>query len=61
MIEKKILTQKQKILVIEYYLTHKSNGLKSIAMDLGLSYETLTRYVKAYEKTGFLVLRSKMN
>ena len=35
---RKNTTQKQKILILEYYLTHKLNGLKSIAMDLDISY-----------------------
>jgi len=54
-------TQKQKILILEYYLIHKLNGLKSIAMDLDISYVVLTKFISRYEKTGFLILPSKMN
>ncbi len=57
----KPVSQKQKILIIEYYLTHKTNGLKSIAKELDISFAVLTKYVNEYEKTGFLVLSSKMN
>ena len=48
-------------MIIEYYLIHKTNGLKSIAMDLDISQKTLSKYVKQYEKDGFLILPSKMN
>jgi len=51
----------QKIMIIEYYLIHKANGLKSIAMDLDISLKTLSKYVKQYETDGFLILPSKMN
>jgi hypothetical protein len=54
-------TQKQKILILEYYLIHKFNGLKSIAMDLDISFYALVKIVSEYEKTGFLILPSKMN
>lgn len=58
---RKNTTQKQKILILEYYLIHKLNGLKSIAMDLDISYIVLTKLISRYEKTGFLILPSKMN
>ncbi len=45
----------QKIMIIEYYLIHKTNGLKSIAMDLDISLKTLLKYVKQYETDGFLI------
>jgi hypothetical protein len=51
----------QKIMIIEYYLIHKTNGLKSIAMDLDISLKTLSKYVKKYENDGFLIIPSKIN
>ena len=54
-------TQKQKLLILEYYFIHGINGLKSIAMDLDISYVVLTKFIKDYEKTGFIILPSKMN
>ena len=54
-------TQKQKILILEYYFIHKFNGLKLIAMDLDISLYALVKVISEYEKTGFLVLPSKMN
>jgi hypothetical protein len=54
-------TQKQKILILEYYFIYKLNGLKSIAMDLDISLYVLKKVISQYEKTGFLILPSKMN
>jgi len=57
----KITNPKQKILLIEYYLAHKADGIKSIAVDLGMSYTALSYHVNQYEKEKFLILPSKIN
>lgn len=57
----KIKTPKQKILLIEFYLIHKTNGIKAIALDLDLPYGSLNYHVKKYEADKCLILPSKMN
>jgi len=57
----KINSLSQKILVVEYYLTHKTNGIKSIAKELEIMQTSLLKIVNQYEKDGFLILPSKMN
>lgn len=57
----KIRNSKQKILLIEYYLAHKADGIKSIAIDLGISYSALSYHINQYEKEKLLILPSKIN
>lgn len=57
----KLISAKQKILIIEYYLIHKLSGFKSISMDLGICPRTLKNTVGQFENDGFLLLPSKMN
>jgi hypothetical protein len=57
----RIKSPKQKILIIEYYLAHKSNGLQSIAKDLDITLGGLAKLVDNYKKDNCLILPSKMN
>jgi len=56
-----ITSFRQKIMIVEYYLTHKINGIKSISKELEVSQTSLLKIVNQYEKDGFLILPSKMN
>ena len=51
---------KRKMLAIEYYFIFKDNGIKSVAMDLGISYNTLLRIISDYKKNDGFIVKSKL-
>lgn len=57
----KTISGQQKVLIIEYYLAYKTDGLNSISMDLDLTYNVLLKIVNQYETDKCVILPSKIN
>ena len=56
----KIVNLKRKIMALEYYFIFQNNGVKSVAMDLGVSYNTLLRIISDYKKNDGFIVKSKL-
>ena len=56
----KINNLNRKILALEYYFIFQNNGVKSVAMDLGVSYNTLLRIISDYKKNDGFIVKSKL-
>jgi len=47
-------------MALEYYFIFQNNGVKSVAMDLGVSYNTLLRIISDYKKNDGFIVKSKL-
>jgi len=56
----KIVNLKRKMMALEYYFIFQNNGVKSVAMDLGVSYNTLLRIISDYKKNDGFIVKSKL-
>jgi hypothetical protein len=56
----KINNLNRKILALEYYFIFQNNGIKSVAMDLGIAYGTLLRIINDYKKNDGFIIKSKL-
>lgn len=56
----KIVNLNRKMLALEYYFIFENNGIKSVAMDLGISYNTMLKMVNDYKKNDGFIIKSKL-
>ncbi len=56
----KIVNLNRKMLALEYYFIFENNGIKSVAMDLGVSYNTMLKMVNDYKKNDGFIIKSKL-
>ena len=57
----KIVNTNRKIMVLQYYFIFKDDGLKNIALDLGIAYNTLIKIVAEYKKNDCIIVKSKFS
>jgi transposase len=50
-----------KLDAVNYYLEHKELGLKGCSKNLGINYQTLSRWKREFEATGDLNVRGSGN
>jgi len=48
------------MLALEYYFIFQNNGIKSVAMDLGICYNTMLKMVNDYKKNDGFIIKSKL-